>query len=147
MKVFTKAFQKVPVMRKKHGSKVYEYGYVWVTLPAETAGKPAIVKVYVIEEEPIEEKLLPPLAPQAERRQRPQPAQPAPPAQLPRRESPSLLSEPEVLLEPLRAQPERAEPRLEDLWLPPFNEFTLGEEEEEGEKCRRRWPWLGRGGR
>jgi hypothetical protein len=94
MKVFTKVFQKVPAMRKKRGSKVYEYGYVWVTLPSEAAGKPAIVRVYVLEEEPVEEKLLAPPTPERkvpapeprpepapQPEQRPQPAQLAlPPA-------------------------------------------------------------------
>jgi len=90
--VFTKAFQKVPVMRKRRGDKVYEYGYVWITLPPEAAGKPAIVRVFVLEEEPVEEKPL--TSPTPERKapapeprpepapqpvQRPQPAQPAAP--------------------------------------------------------------------
>ena len=62
--MFTKVFQKVPAMRKRHGDKVYEYGYVWITLPSEAAGRPAIVKVYVLEEEPVEEKLLAPPTPE-----------------------------------------------------------------------------------
>ena len=159
VKVYTKAFQKVPLMRKKHGEKTYEYGYVWITLPSEVAGKPAIVKVYVLEEEPVEEKPLAPLPaktpalePQPE--QRPQPAQPAPPA--PIRPLPPALPAPAQPLQPLvplqrerlspelellralRPQPER-EPQLRD--LPPFEEFTL-EPEEEGKRKRKwlRWP-------
>jgi hypothetical protein len=152
VKVFTKAFQKVPLMRKKHGSRVYEYGYVWITLPVEAAGKPAVVKVIVIEEEPVEERPLAPSAP-VERKAPEPPAQPAPPAPIqplppaqpllplvPQRER--LSPELEPLLRALRARPER-EPQLRDLL--PFEEFTLEPEEERKEERKRRWPWLGRG--
>ena len=164
--MFTKAFQKVPVMRKKRGGKTYEYGYVWITLPPEAAGKPAIVKVFVLEEEPVEEKLLaslpaktpapePQPMPVPQPEQRPQPAQPAlPPAQpappapirplppalpmAPLSQRERLSPELDTLLRALRPQPEREPPRD----LLPFEEFTL-EPEEEGKRKRRRLFGLG----
>ena len=168
--MYTKAFQRIPAMRKRRGDKVYEYGYVWITLPPEAAGKPAIVRVFVLEEEPIKEQLLAPLPaperkapapePQPEQRSQPAqpvlppPAQPAPPAPIQplppaqplqplvplQRER--LNPELDTLLRALRTQPERAQ-QFRDLL--PFEGFTLDIEEEREERRKRRWPWLGRG--
>lgn len=138
--MYTKAFQKVPVMRKKHGSKVYEYGYVWVTLPPEAAGKPAVVKVIVVEEEQVEEKLLAPgprPEPQPEQRPQPAPAQPAPP---PSQLAPAQPLPPAQPLLPLLRGRLGLEPPLRDVL--PYEEFTLEPEEEEVKRRRKwlRWP-------
>ena len=153
-----KTFEKVPAVRRRHGSKAYEYGYVWLLLPPECIGKTAVVKVYVLEEGE-----RPPAQPQpqpAQPQPRPQPPQPRPaphptprPAQpqpaLPRPLTqlrpqpqpprppsaplPPVSPELDTLLRSLRPQPGRAQ-------LLPFEEFTLGEEEkEEEEKRRRKW--------
>jgi len=39
MREFTKTFEKVPPVRRRHGSKAYTYGYVWLLLPPECIGK------------------------------------------------------------------------------------------------------------
>jgi len=164
---FTKTFEKVPASRRRHGGKVYEYGYVWVVLPPECIGKTAVVKVYVLEEgempqprpqpaQPATPRPAQPVAPQPAQ-PRPQqaqlrpPAQPRPQPQVPLLPPHRILSEP--LLRPsqpslspelaslltLRPRPERSQ--LRDLM--PFEEFTLGEEEKEEEKRKRglfRWP-------
>jgi len=182
MREFTKTFEKVPASRRRHGGKVYEYGYVWLLLPPECIGKTAVVKVYVLEEgemppqpQPAQPAAPQPAAPRPQPRPQPQvsPAQPAlpgpltqprpqpqptQPRPLPARPQPpaSPLSEPlpplqpsqpslspelAPLLKPLRSRPEQLQ--LRDLL--PFEEFTLGEEEEEGKRKRRglfglRWP-------
>jgi hypothetical protein len=159
MREFTKTFEKVPASRRRHGGKVYEYGYVWVVLPPDCIGKTAVVKVYVLEEgERPPAQPAQPAAPQPAL-PRPQQAQLRPPAQPPAQPRAPLLPPHRILSEPLpplqppqpslspelaslltlRSRPEQ--PQLRDLL--PFEEFTLGEEEKEEEKRKRglfRWP-------
>jgi len=116
---FTKTFEKVPASRRRHGGKVYEYGYVWVVLPPECIGKTAVVKVYVLEEgerppqpQPAQPAASQPAAPRPQPRPQPQvsPAQPAqprpltqprPPAQPGPQPQTPLLPPHRILSEPL----------------------------------------------
>jgi hypothetical protein len=91
---FTKTFEKVPASRRKHGGKVYEYGYVWVVLPPECIGKTAVVKVYVLEE--------------FERPPQPQPAQPATPTRPQPKPQPQVSPAQPALPRP---QPQPTQPR------------------------------------
>jgi len=50
MKLFTKFFEKIPATTRRHGDKVYKYGYVWLLLPRDYVGCSAVVKVYITEE-------------------------------------------------------------------------------------------------
>ena len=102
---FTKTFEKVPASRRRHGGKVYEYGYVWLLLPPDCVGKTAVVKVYVLEEGEMPPQPQPaqPAAPQPATPTRPQPRpQPAQPA-TPRPAQPAL-SRPLTQPRPQQAQ-------------------------------------------